>query len=355
MTEATLHRVRAAIPLFLVLSSMLFADQVTFKNGDRLTGSILKSDAKSLQISTAVAGEITVSWPEIYELHSDLPLHIALADGKTVVGKMTIRDETLTIQTSAGPTLEAPKESVLALRNDAEQSAYEKSPHPGFLQGWSGALDGGFELTRGNSETKNFRLAFRTRRKTLRDELVLYTESLYSIDDLPSARPHITANENRGGARFDHDFTSRFFVFANTDFMTDALQDLNLRSVLGGGGGYHLIKGDKATLNLLGGANFTRENYVDIQRNLMAGQFGDEFKYRFGRNTSLIQSFAFFPDLTDPGRNYRANFNVGTVTKIVKWFGWQNSLTDTYVTNPPEGKRRNEFVWTSGLQIAFSH
>lgn len=334
---------------------MLFADQVTFKNGDRLTGYILKSDAKNLQIRTTVAGEVTVSWGQISELHSDLPLHVALADGKTLVGKTTIREERLEIQTSAGPTMEASKESVLALRDDAEQLAYEKSQHPSLFQAWEGALDGGIELTRGNSETRNFRLAFRARRKTLRDELILYTESLYSIDDLPSAQPHVTANENRGGARFDHNFRSRFFLFANTDFMTDALQDLNLRSVLGGGGGYHLVKGDKATLDLLGGVNFTRENYVTIQRNLMAGQFGDEFKYLFGKNTSLIQSFAFFPDLTDPGRNYRTNFSIGTVTKIVKWFGWQNSLTDTYVTNPPVGKKRNEFVWTSGLHIAFSH
>ena len=349
-----MHCVRAVIPLILSFSGMLSADQVTFKNGDRLSGYILKSDAKSLQIRTMVAGNVTVSWREIQELRSDLPLHVALSDGRTLVGKMKIREDSLEIQTSAGPTMQASKESVLAVRDDAEQLAYENAQHPTLLQGWNGALDGGVELTRGNSETRNFRLAFRARRKTLRDELVLYTESLYSIDDLPTAQPHVTANENRGGARFDRDFKSRFFVFANTDFMTDALQDLNLRSVLGGGGGYHLIKNDKATLNLLGGANFTRENYVNIQRNLMAGQFGDEFKYRFGRNTSLIQNFAFFPDLTDPGKNYRASFSVGTVTKVVKWFGWQNSLTDTYVTNPPEGKKRNEFVWTSGLQIAFS-
>jgi putative salt-induced outer membrane protein YdiY len=334
---------------------MLLADQVTFNNGDRLTGYILKCDAKNLRIGTAVAGEVTAPWGEIYELRSDVPLHVALVDGKTLVGKITMHRESLEIQTITGPKLEASKQSVLAVRNDAEQAAYEKSQHPSLSRGWDGAMDGGFELTRGNSETRNFRLAFQARRKTPRNELLLYTESLYSIDDLPTAQPHVTANENRGVARFNHDLTRRFFVFANTEFMTDALQDLNLRSVLGGGGGYHLLKGEKATLDVLGGANFTRENYVNIQRNLMAGQFGDEFNYKFGKNTTLIQRFAFFPDLTDAGRNYRANLSVGTVTKIVKWFGWQNSLTDTYVTNPPLGKKRNEFMWTSGLHIAFSH
>jgi len=137
--------------------------------------------------------------------------------------------------------------------------------------------------------------------------------------------------------------------------MSDGLQDLNLRSVLGGGVGYHLIKRERTRLQLLGGANFTRENYVETQRNLAAGQVGEEFTFKLGKNTSLIQNLAFFPALTEKGGNYRTNFSLGTITKIVKWLGWQNNFSDTYVTNPPAGKKQNEFVFTSGLHVAFSH
>ena len=38
---------------------------------------------------------------------------------------------------------------------------------------------------------------------------------------------------------------------------------------------------------------------------------------------------------------------------IIKWLGWQNNLTDGYVTNPPAGKKRNEFEFTSGLHVSF--
>jgi hypothetical protein len=41
----------------------LFADQIVLKNGDRLTGTIEKSDDKALVIKTAFAGEVTVQWP----------------------------------------------------------------------------------------------------------------------------------------------------------------------------------------------------------------------------------------------------------------------------------------------------
>ena len=353
-----MRRPYIALPLLLAFASLAaLADQVRFKNGDQLTGEILKSDPKNLLISTKVAGQVTVSWPEIQELHSDLPLHIELADGKELVGRMATRDGTVEIIVGQGITVEASKESVMALRNNAEQAAYEKSQHQSILQSWNGGVDAGFELSRGTSKTRNFRFGFAAARKVSREEMRVYAESLYSIDDIPGANPHVSANENRGGARLDHDFaSSRFFVFGNTDFMTDALQDLNLRSVLGGGVGYHLIERDSATLDLLGGANFTRENYEEVQRNLAAGQVGEELTLKLGKSTSLLQSLAFFPAVTENERgNYRTSFRLGTITKISKWLGWQNNLSDIYVTNPPAGKKQNELVFTSGLHLAFVH
>jgi len=344
-----------ALPLFLAFSSpLLFADQVAFKNGDRLTGTILKSDAKTLAIKTIVAGEVSVSWPEIVEVRSDLPLHVELVNGEMLVGRVTTHEGVLEVATDSG-AVEAPRDNVVALRSDAVQSAYERSQRRGPLYGWDGGADAGFELTRGNSDTKNFRFAFRATRKTSRDQLTLYAQSVYSVDDLPTARPHITANENTGGVRFGRDLTGRLFLFSNTDFMSDGLQDLNLRFVLGGGVGYHVINGEKESLDLLGGMNFTHEDYVEIQRNLAAGQVGEEFNLKLGKNTSLIQNVAFFPDLTSSEGNYRVNFTFGTITRIVKWLGWQNNFSDNYVTNPPAGKKQNELVFTSGLRVTFLH
>jgi hypothetical protein len=122
-----LRSLGVVLPLFLALSSSsLFADQITFRNGDRLTGSIVKSDAATLVIRTTVAGEISVSWPEVQELRSDVPLHVALSDGKAVVGTVIIHEGRLEVATDAG-AVEAPKARVAALRNDVEQSAYERS------------------------------------------------------------------------------------------------------------------------------------------------------------------------------------------------------------------------------------
>ena len=53
-------RLRVIYPIVLTLGTpSLFADQVAFKNGDRLSGAILKSNAETLVIKTVVAGEVT--------------------------------------------------------------------------------------------------------------------------------------------------------------------------------------------------------------------------------------------------------------------------------------------------------
>jgi putative salt-induced outer membrane protein YdiY len=347
---------RRIVPLLLAISCpLLFADQVVFKNGDRLTGAIRKSDTKNLVIRTAVAGEVAVLWQEIQEIRSDLPLHVELSDGRILASRMTAGEENVEIVTDAGALLKTPREKFVALRDDTEQAAFEKSRSRRLLTGWDGSLDAGIDLTRGNSDTENFRLAFRAVRVMSRDRFAVYAASLRSFDDLPHANPHTTVDESRGGAFFDHDYLSRFFAFGNADFMSDGLQDLNLRSVLGGGIGYHLVKTERATFDLLGGVNFTHEDYDEIQRSLLAGQVGEELNFKLGGNTSLNQTFAYFPDLTDPGANYRTNFNLLTVTRIVKWFGWQNNLSDMYVTNPPAGKKQNELAFTSGLRLTFSN
>jgi len=252
------------------------------------------------------------------------------------------------------------KENVVVIRDDSEQLAYEKAQHPGLLNGWNGGINIGFGFTRGNSAVKNLALAFTSTRKGLHDKLSLFAGSVYATDDVPTASPHVTSNTNQGGARYDRDITPRMFGFVNTDFFTDALQDLNLRSAVGGGLGVHAIKSDNTTLDFLGGANYTRENYTQLAplphliHNFSAAQVGDEFMHKIAKSTVVTQKAYFFPNLSSAGE-YRATFDLGTITKINNWMGWQNMFGDVYVTDPPTGKKKNDVIFTTGLNITFAH
>ncbi len=336
----------------IALTSVARADHLVLTNGDRLSGTIVKLDDKKVLLKSDLAGEITVPWSAVQEITTEQPMHVGLSNGQTAVGPISTRDGKLEIATRARGTVVASKEEVVRLRNESEQSAYEQSLNPTLWQNWEGGTTLAFALTRGNSQTKNLALAFNANRKTLHDKFTLYANSVYATNDAPGAVPSTTANAEQGGLRYDHDITPRAFAFGAADFQADSLQTLNLRSVLGGGLGLHLIKRETTTLDLLGGGNYTHESYDAFTRNFAAITLGDEFMHKLRASTAITQSLYFYPDLSNAGE-YRGTFNLGTVTKLSKWLGWQNSFGDIYVTNPPAGKKKNDILFTTGLNIAF--
>jgi putative salt-induced outer membrane protein len=346
--------------LALILAVPALADQITLKNGDRLTGSISKSDGKELVIKIDYAGDVTVKFDAIQAITSAGDLHVATTDGKTAVGTVTTSGDNIEVATHSG-TIEAPRASVTTLRSPAEQTAYEKSLHPGLTEGWNGGLNLGFALTRGNSASKNLNIAFSATRKGFKDKVMLYTNSIYATNDQKGATPSTTANAIGGGARYDRDFAPRVFVFVNGDFYHDGLQGLDLRSIFGGGIGWHAIKSDKTTLDLLAGVNYTHEGYSvpinargDKSRSLAGLTLGDEFMHKLSKSTVITQNLYFYPDLTNTGE-YRGTFKFGTVTKINKWLGWQNSFGDIYVSQVPPGKKQNDLLFSTGLNFSFAH
>jgi putative salt-induced outer membrane protein len=358
-----------ALIVFLAFAPAALADQITLKNGDHLTGTVVKSDGKTLVLHTEFAGDVTLQFEAITQITTDKPLHVALKNGQTVVGPITASDGKIDVATTSGAPVETTKESVVAIRNDADQLAYEKALHPGLLQGWTGAANVGFSLTRGNSQTENLSLAFNAARATKVDKLSLYSNVVYGTNQL--ATPSTTANTESGGIRYDRNINPKMFGFVGADLMSNALQDLDLRAVYTGGLGYHAVKSGTTTLDFLAGLNYTHETYSNgpqvtpatvpptyvsygVTNKFAALTLGEELMHKLGKTTVLTQKLYFYPDLSQTG-NYRGTFDLGLVTRISKWLGWQNQFGDVYVSNPPEGARQNDVVLTTGLNFTFAH
>ena len=343
--------VSLATSITLFLLGQAFADQVALKNGDRMSGTVVKSDGKTLVLHTDYAGDVTLKWDAVQSIQTSAALHVELQNGKAVAGPVTTSDDRLAVATSAG-NVETARSEVKTLRNDAEQTAYEKTLHPGLMQGWKTGLNVGFALTGGNSETTNLSVGFLGARQTLHDKLGLYANSVYAKNSAPGAVPSTTANTEAGGLRYDRDLEGKLFAFGAADFFADELQTLNLRSVFGGGVGYHAIKSEKTTFDLLGGLNYTHESYDLFSRNLVALTLGEELLHKLGKSTAVNEKLYFFPDLNSAG-DFRGTFDLGTVTKLNKVLGWQMMFSDVYVTNPPPLKRQNDVIFTTGLNLSF--
>src|SRR5205807_3087202 len=315
------------VVLWLMTSATRSADQVTLQNGDRLTGSIVKSDAKTLLVRTEFAGEVNIKWEAIAAMEASQPLHLVLRDGQTIVGRVTTSAGKLEVATRETGKVEVAKDAVVTVRNEEEEKAYnvevERLGHPKLTDFWSGSLDSGLSNTRGNSQSLNFSVAGKAARVTDRDKISVYTNAIYAKSTINGVSG-ATAHDIRGGVRGDVNVSDRLFVFAFTDLEYNAFQHLDLRNVLGGGFGYHAIKRPNTTFDVFGEAASTRNTlrrtiwllpiprrrprqistpHPAVTRKSGEAVAGEELNAKIGGRTAFTQPVSPYPNLSRPG-NY---------------------------------------------------
>ena len=354
-----------SVPIAVVLGVLAIgasADQLTLKNGDKLTGTIVKSDAKTVLIKTEFAGDVTVQWDAVTSIQSSQPLHVDLKDGQTVVGTVASADGKLDVTTKTAGEVVTPKESVVAVRNDDEQKAHDaeedrlRNPH--LTDFWTGLLDTGLSVTRGNSATLAYNLSAKAVRATTRDKITVYSTAVYASDDTtPPSRT--TAHAIRGGIRGDFNVSDRVFVFGFTDFEYDEFQNLDLRNVLGGGVGYHVVKTKNTTFDVFGGGDFEQEYFsadpafpTGLTRKTGEIVMGEELATKLNGRTTLSEKFSLFPNITNTG-DYRFQFDATAATKLKSWLGWQVTYSDRYLSDPLTGFKKNDVLLSTGLRLTF--
>jgi putative salt-induced outer membrane protein YdiY len=360
--------VLTAVTLSL-LSLPVLADQLTLKNGDRLSGTIVKSDddAKTLLIKTDLAGDVTIKWDAVTAIMSSQPLHIALSDGRVIVGRVTTTDGTLEIATDNG-TVPAAHDAVKAIRDNATQAEVDRLQHPGLLDSWSGLFDLGLSLTEGNSSTTALTIAGKASRVVAKNKLTLYYTQVYAKDSQVS--PALTtANAIHAGLRDDFNLNAKIYAFGFTDFDEDALQHLDLRNVLGGGLGYHVINAKNTHFDVFGGLSFNQEYFASYttanpappplllpepSRTRHSAEIvaGESLSTKLGPRTTLSEQLSFFPNLSAVG-DYRITLDANATTKLKTWLGWQVTVSDRYISDPPFGLKGNDFLLSTGLRLTF--
>lgn len=343
---------RDRIALLLCLSGLCtlgFAEQVSLKNGDRLTGAIVSMDGKKLVVKTSYAGEVAIDWSEVSQFSSDKPLVITRTDKQVLSGTVSTEGQDVLITTAQGPQKLALAD-LSAMRSPADQAAYDKSLHPGMLEGWAGGGSFGFALARGNSETTNLALGFDAKRKTSKDAWVMDAASVYSRDSKTSTT---TANSFQGLLRYDRNITKRLFWYGAFAGGYDSLQNLNYRLVPGAGIGFHAIATPRTTLDLLLGLAYTRESYTTgLTNNLISATVGDEFAYKLTRNTTVIQNLYYLPALNNTSI-YHVTGNFGLATKLNGWLTSNLNFNDRYNSAPVLHNKKNDVLFTAGMGFTF--
>ncbi len=350
------------VTIFVLLTGVIgcppvVADHLKLKNGDRLTGEIAKSDSKTLTLKTTYAGEVFVALDAIDELSSDQQLYLTLSDGQTLVGTVASTNGRLEVTSKETATVKVDRIAVKTIRSKAEHDAHlaevERYRNPRLIDLWGGSLDLGYSLTTGNSRTNNLAIGANAVRETTRDKISVYLAAIRSKNTPADGESVTTANATRWGGRYELNLTQRLSAFALADFETNEIQLLDFRAVFGGGLGYYVKKTDRAQFQLFGGGAYNRESFsTGLDRNSAEALIGEDLSLKINDRMTLKERVQFFPNLSESG-TYRLTFDASLVTRINKWFNWQVTLSDRYISNPVEGSKANDILFTTGVSLSF--
>jgi putative salt-induced outer membrane protein len=348
---------RRIIILCLLLTQALLADQVTLKNGDRLSGNIIKYDGKNLVVKSDLAGEVTIPWDNVTVVTSTQPLNVTLKDGQRVVGIVTTDGTKFNVATKDTGSVTAARENVQFIRSDPEQKAYDteidRYKNPRLIDLWTGTFDLGFTQTAGNTETETFTLGANAVRATTRDKITVTYTQIYSSSN--ASGPNLTtANAKRGGIAYNLNLAPRMFVFGLVDLENDQFQSLDLRFAPAGGVGYHAVKNANTTLDLSLGAGLDKEFFTGgVDHSYGEILFGQNLAHKFSKTVSMTENLAFYPNVSVIG-NYRLNFDISAVAAIKKWMAFHISASDRYLSDPLPGRKTNDILFTTGLRFTFA-
>jgi putative salt-induced outer membrane protein YdiY len=339
----------------LMSVSNVLADQIILKNGDKLTGTIVKKDGDSIVIKTESAGLVTILWSAVEKIIADNTLNLTLTDGQVIKGKVNTDDKNVKVQTETTGVVSVEKEKISVVRSQEEQTRFDLeqdrllNPNLGDL--WAGTADVGYALTSGNSSTSTFTASVRAARETTRDKISVYVNALQAKNKA-SGRSVSTANALWYGARYDVNLSKKTFVFGSADFEHDRPQKLRLRSSFGGGFGYRAIRTDRTKLDLFGGAAYTLSYFTNNTRQKGAELlFGDDLNVKLNNRMSFTQRLVVYPGITNSG--LRTLFDASLVTNINDWLGWHVTVGDRYNSKPATGAKKNDLFFSTGIRANF--
>ncbi|HMS40583.1 MAG TPA: DUF481 domain-containing protein [Pyrinomonadaceae bacterium] len=317
----------------------ILADQIVLKNGDRITGKIIKKETDKITIETDFAGTITILASNIDKVIEETKTSDLIQTKAEVIAEKTENIVTEKVE------VKDEKSNTSSFSNSKKRSF-------GLTSGWDGAANIGFSFTRGNSKTSTIVAGIRAEKSGDNDKWTTYLNGLYNRNRAGGLNV-TTSNAIWGGLRYDRNLTKKWFAFGSYDFERDKPQRLNFRSVLGGGLGYHFIKNERTELDLFSGAAWNRTWFLDAANTSSAEVlFGNSLKHQFNDRVKIQQGFIVYPNLTSSG-DYRFVFDSTLTADLTKKIGWFVTVADRFNSAPLFGVEKNDFLFTTGLKWSF--
>ena len=281
--------------LFLsyVFSAACLADQVILKNGDRLTGKIVKAVEKKLTLKSDLAGEVIIPMENIQTFSSDEPVELHFQDG--TVSKQKIEQAPAgQIVLSGSQTLQKQTTSLSNL-SAVNPPKKEKSV-------WKGSVSAGLTYTSGNTSNESYSASIDLQKRTENDRITLTGDLARSKQKSDTTGEKETTEDWwKLRAKYDYFLSKKFFLFGEGRYELDKIANLDRRVILGGGGGYQWIESDDMNFSTEFGLASVYEKFEDSSdsNSEMSIQAGYHFDKKLNSTIQLLHDLTYYPSMDE--------------------------------------------------------
>jgi putative salt-induced outer membrane protein YdiY len=329
----------AAIVLFAVIHAR--ADEVVFKNGDRLTGKIVSADGGKLVIDTAVAGKVTVDLSNVKTFSTDAPVELRLKDGSTVKDGLTAADEGQVATTGSGNIAAQP----LPIANIAKINPQEK---------WSGSVVAGALITRGNSDTDNINVSADASRRREDDRITAAASYLYGRQKDPGTGDDTTTVDNWSLlGKYDYFLSEKLYVYALGRLEQDRIANLNLRVSPSAGLGYQWVETPQFNFSTEAGFGWVYEDFENADsEDHFAARFAYHIDKQVNDKVSFFHNLEYLPSVEDLS-DFNLNADAGVKAMLTDKMFTQFKVEWKFDAEPAPGAEKNDLRYILGVGWQF--
>ena len=242
-----------ALLAFSIFCCNSYADEVVFKNGERLIGTFERLEEGKLIFKSQIAGEVTVDLSQIKDIYTEEPMDIHLLNGTVMKSKSLETEEEHFAVEGTDNILE---QTILL----SDLSAINPKAVPKIRL--SGNITAGFTSSHGSSFSENTNIAGSFGLRTKDHRLRINARYVVERNEDSDTGDHETSKENfTVRSVYDYFFTKKIYGYWSERYKTDHIDDLNYRFTSVWGAGYQWAEKEDLKFSTFAGPGLLQEKY----------------------------------------------------------------------------------------------
>jgi hypothetical protein len=364
----------AAVTAFLLPGSATAADKLVVKGGPVLSGAVKSVTSKGVEFQPDFAKDpMLVPWDNIEDLETEASYQILHGESGDVTAPITDFDDG---KLEAGDVEIDPGTIVSATAIGDDGMSFLDRTRASWRY-WHGGFNLGFNLQQATNDTLGLYVGFNALRATERTRLILGTDYRYSTERDPDNAPPRKKRTNDSVSalvRGEYDIYKHLYLYASTDALYDAVQNLSLRAVPKAGVGYVFWEREpkesvRDFFQLEAGAGWVYEKYIDNCAGVepdncvppLRVDEDDYFTIAFGAAAAVLLPrgamfdwrFDYLPSVSDFADDYVIRTSAGLTVPLIAPVSARLGITDTYDSTPSGGADENSLYLDTTLSLVW--